>query len=136
MEVERPERSLKPAGVIAKYWAEKRDTFPNVDAKNRKCFGCGLKVPSWRSLDRAHLVDRMHDGLDVEPNIAMLCIYCHNVMPSFKAGEGQAAIDWVLNEWKPRHLAHRYLMSSTDQYGAYSPDEIDAAMQGRKLASR
>jgi hypothetical protein len=89
----RPPRRMPSAQKIAKYW-QGRDTFPLASDRPR-CWRCGHVVEKWNHLDRAHLVDRFLGGLDHEPNLAMICILCHKLMPMFEPEHGQEAIAWV-----------------------------------------
>lgn len=43
---------------------------------------------------RAHIIDRVFDGLDVEWNLALLCDWCHRTQPIFKPGEETGALAW------------------------------------------
>lgn len=66
------------------------------------CVRCG-RVPddcgSWRKpsgLQRAHMIDRVFDGLDTLANLLPLCVLCHRSQPIFKAGDEDKALDWFL----------------------------------------
>lgn len=101
----RPGRRMPSLYEIAAHWAP-LDVFC-VDLQTPSCFGCDMIVPAdmsiparprWNGsnsfLDRAHLVDRRHDGLDGPQNLVPLCRLCHRLMPPFT--DGHAALAWVL----------------------------------------
>lgn len=94
---ERPGRSMRLPHLVAAYWAEVGWPFV-VDADAPRCFRCQVPTSRWSNLDRAHLVDRARDGLDIECNLVMLCHTCHRVMPSFgnSAVDELAALLWVV----------------------------------------
>lgn len=104
-----PERKRRMPSLwsIARHWAGLdvftfRETIPS-------CFACLREVPHeiraaprfrWDAsaayLDRAHLVDHAHGGLDGPQNLVPMCRMCHAVMPrNFRLGDGPDAIDWV-----------------------------------------
>jgi hypothetical protein len=102
---DRPGRYLPRLWALASYWAG-RDTFA-VSLDRPHCFGCRLRMEAsgvtpqeqWNSaglwLHRAHLVDRIRDGLDGPQNVVPLCAACNHVMPSFGPADGADAIAWV-----------------------------------------
>lgn len=95
----RPKRKMPSLTKIVEYW-EKRfpiDGLFLVDWGEPACFGCNRMAPAFspRYFERAHLVDRCRDGLDLESNLVPLCGACHAVMPSFGPKDGAAAIEWV-----------------------------------------
>jgi hypothetical protein len=64
------------------------------------CIRCEWEPPisSWREagpwLVRAHIIDRVCDGLDLESNLAPLCNPCHGSQPMFENGDERAALYW------------------------------------------
>lgn len=64
------------------------------------CLGCDWKVPlaTWTDasglLERAHIIDRVFDGLDTLANLAPLCSRCHKTQPIFRPGDEEAALQW------------------------------------------
>lgn len=114
----RPWRRMPTLWELAAYWAP-LGVF-EVEVEDPHCFGCALVVdlfpgePSerWQAgrvlLDRAHLVDRAAGGLDGPQNVVPLCTRCHRAMPSFGAGRGPDAIEWVRSggrmtlDWLPK----------------------------------
>src|ERR1700676_1593342 len=65
------------------------------------CVRCGYSRPglwTWATaggwLDRAHLIDRGADGLDIEPNLLPLCRGCHSGQPYFENGDEAKALMW------------------------------------------
>lgn len=64
------------------------------------CFRCGDEpdVAAWSDansyLERAHIIDRVFDGLDVPQNLAPLCKPCHKEQPAFRAGDEVKALAW------------------------------------------
>lgn len=109
---------------VAEFWVD-RDDWPHYRANTIGfgepfCARCGWLVPiddsrfatdkgAWgeaskRSyLERAHLIDRCYDGLDGVQNLVPLCWRCHDVMPSFKPGDEDAALSWV-RDYKPTQV--------------------------------
>lgn len=90
----RPGRRMPSAKRIAGYWYDHPGTF-DVDPVTPECFRFRLGVESWGRLERAHLVDRWCGGLDLEPNLAMLCVLCHRIMPMFLIDQVAEAISWI-----------------------------------------
>jgi hypothetical protein len=99
---------------IAQHWQDRAEVeWPEfrglyIGLAEPFCFRCGWLAPcqaedadtmaiAWRAagkwLDRAHLADRAHGGLDGPQNLVMLCKLCHHTMPSFT--EGSAGLTWV-----------------------------------------
>lgn len=91
----RPGRKTPSAKNIMLYWAS-RDEYYDFDLFTPACFRCRRRARYWSDLDRAHLVDRARNGLDLECNIVLLCAPCHRVMPSFGVGEEGSAILWTI----------------------------------------
>lgn len=92
---ERPGRSRMPSGqAVADYWRE-QGRFGGYGLAFPACFTCRRPADDWSQLERAHLVDRAVGGLDHVANLVMLCWACHRCMPTFEAGEGEAALCWV-----------------------------------------
>ncbi len=64
------------------------------------CVRCGFarQPPEWARaagwLERAHIIDRVFDGLDLESNLLPLCSPCHLDQPVFRAGEEAPALRW------------------------------------------
>lgn len=64
------------------------------------CVRCGSQPPvaTWREaqswLQRAHIIDRIADGLDLETNLAPLCERCHQSQPMFEPGDEPQALEW------------------------------------------
>jgi hypothetical protein len=112
---DRPARRMPSLWRIVSYWAD-RGTF-DVDLDEPHCFACGWYEDSdgatgkirWgnssRWLERAHLVARVCDGLDVPQNIVPLCGQCHRVMPDEVGAE---AIAWVQAGGAPAWLAREF----------------------------
>lgn len=63
------------------------------------CQKCLVPVRS-ELLIRAHLIDRARDGLDGVQNLAALCEWCHDRMPSFGNGDEDAVIAWLRAPWE------------------------------------
>lgn len=103
----RPARRMPTAEQVARYWIDEGKTFGGMNRAGvitfgsgrsdlaPACFRCGEQVPAWNKLDRAHLVDRARDGLDIECNLALLCVQCHRSMPSFEPERAAIAIAYV-----------------------------------------
>jgi hypothetical protein len=89
-----PRISCDPRRVVA-YWHARGEPFP-VDLDWPACFACGREVTAWRQLERAHLIDRICDGLDGPQNLVMLCSLCHRMMPVHRPGQEDAAFNYVL----------------------------------------
>lgn len=94
----RPKRRMPTMTQIAKHHGFDRST--------PLCIRCGL-VPddyaTWKDagglgLERAHVIDRVFDGLDTLANLLPLCWRCHRGQPIFKAGDEAAALDWFIGE--------------------------------------
>lgn len=92
---DRPPRRMPSARAVAEYWHTRNDLF-DIDLDRPRCFRCDGRVPEWNWLDRAHLIDRVNNGLDHAANLVMLCPSCHKRMPSFDNGEDDGALGWVL----------------------------------------
>ncbi len=92
----RPPRREPPAQKVAAYWAQRGGPF-TVHVDMPACFACFLEARTWSRLQRAHLVDRARGGLDGAQNLAMLCPLCHRVMPVFRPGQEQDAIQYILD---------------------------------------
>lgn len=45
-------------------------------------------------LERAHIIDRVYNGLDLVSNLLPLCPPCHRSQPIFKPGDDAAALEW------------------------------------------
>jgi len=92
MMIARPKRRMPSLLHIARFWG--------IAHQQPHCVRCFALAPvdDWRKansyLQRAHIVDRIFDGLDVVWNIAPLCVRCHHHQPIFRAGEELDAIDW------------------------------------------
>ena len=62
------------------------------------CVRCGYQPPvqTWREaaryLQRAHIIDRVYDGLDAVQNIVPLCGLCHRRQPIFR--DKVPALEW------------------------------------------
>ena len=71
------------------------------------CVVCGYGPPAstWMAassyLERAHIIDRCFDGLDVEANLAPLCGSCHRSQPIFEPGDEERALAWFGLPVKP-----------------------------------
>jgi 5-methylcytosine-specific restriction endonuclease McrA len=73
------------------------------------CVRCRRTAPgSWRAasrhLERAHIIDRIFDGLDTEQNLLPLCSSCHRAQPGFRPGEEVRALLWFgrpAHPWAP-----------------------------------
>jgi hypothetical protein len=90
-----PRRTYTPSRVVA-YWHDRGEPF-TVDPDHPECFACGRAAAAWGDLERAHLIDRIYDGLDGPQNLAMLCRRCHGAMPGHHPGQEQDAIGYVVN---------------------------------------
>jgi hypothetical protein len=98
----RPPRRYLPAQRIVEFWsgtAQFSDVWDGAPA----CFRCHDQASRWGDLERAHLVTRIHGGLDVAGNLVMLCGLCHRVMPRFWPGEYELALWWAgaRAPWEP-----------------------------------
>lgn len=64
------------------------------------CLRCGWQPPveTWVAarglLERAHIIDRVFDGLDLVSNIAPLCAPCHRAQPIFGPRDEYDARAW------------------------------------------
>lgn len=90
----RPRRKSFSLKRIAEYWGV-RDIRPF-------CFRCDrtfINAAKWEQangyLERAHIIDRVFDGLDSPSNIVPLCGSCHGGQPVFKAGDEWLALIWT-----------------------------------------
>jgi hypothetical protein len=120
----RPSRQSRMPSLwaIVQYWHSQED-FGVPDIARPHCFACERPIPfdeshslaaRWNRstpyLDRAHLVDRIHNGLDGPQNLMPMCRWpCHKLMPQFYGTEpaGSRPIDWVLNGGWRQYLAFR-----------------------------
>lgn len=100
----RGDRSIPSLWTIARYWAQ-RGTFA-IDLDNPHCLACGYSqeldgtpAERWkqagRFLQRAHLIDRVRDGLDGPQNIIPLCGACHRAQPSYGVEQCDEVIAWI-----------------------------------------
>ena len=97
----RPPRRMPSLKAMAK--------FLGVEGREPFCFRCGVCVDadSWadarRVLERAHVIDRVFDGLDNLANLRPLCSTCHRWQPIFKAGDEAEALAWFAppSQWTP-----------------------------------
>jgi hypothetical protein len=87
---ERPPRRMPSLLKIAQFHGLGDEPF---------CVRCGWQPPvqTWREaskyLERAHIIDRVYDGLDAVQNIAPLCGPCHRYQqPIFR--DPLTALDW------------------------------------------
>lgn len=68
--------------------------------KHPHCVRCGWQPPvtSWAKasqwLERAHIIDRVVDGLDLTSNLAPLCSPCHRSQPIFWPADEGDALSW------------------------------------------
>lgn len=87
----RPPRKMPSLLKIAAY-----HQLPDQPA----CFRCEEETDAatWRTanseLQRAHIIDRVFDGLDSVANLLPLCPPCHRGQPIFKAGDEAKALAW------------------------------------------
>ena len=87
----RPRRRMPTLLAIARYHGLGEVSY---------CVRCGYRPPwdhwgiSSTYLERAHIIDRCFDGLDVAPNLAPLCSWCHRTQPIFKPGDEAEAYAW------------------------------------------
>ncbi len=71
------------------------------------CVRCGVVggEGSWAAanawLERAHVIDRVFDGLDIESNLLPLCGGCHRQQPIFEPGDECAALRWFRRTPEP-----------------------------------
>jgi 5-methylcytosine-specific restriction endonuclease McrA len=100
----RPGRRMPTWQAIQRYWYRQERGwvgFGQCDPGEPTCYRCGWwcmrddKRSEADGLERAHLVDRCFGGLDIEPNLVLLCSTCHRSMPSFEPGDEHKAIEWV-----------------------------------------
>lgn len=88
----RPQRRMPSIWKLA--------TWHGIELLGPACWRCGVipKGITWRQanryLDRAHVIDRQADGLDLEPNLRPLCRRCHRSQPTFRPGEETDALAW------------------------------------------
>lgn len=87
----RPDREMPSLKAIA--------THHGIVEKPARCWKCGWFgiFPGWTGtsgLERAHVIDRALDGLDIEPNLRPLCASCHKFQPSFEPGDEELALRW------------------------------------------
>lgn len=104
---------------VVEYWWDRHgtdlyDILPHslTRVEEPGCWACGWLTPPWISddpnlpfekrwelatkyLDRAHLIDRCFDGLDIAPNLVPLCVICHKEQPSYRPGMEENALSWV-----------------------------------------
>lgn len=78
---------------------------------------CGTWRAASRYLERAHIIDRVFDGLDGPQNLAPLCHGCHKDQPIFRPGDEVAALRW---------FGLPYLTSSGLEPAAAGPDAAGA----------
>jgi 5-methylcytosine-specific restriction endonuclease McrA len=115
----RPGRKMPTPQQIHRYWAYNQfehwaKTFTQCDLGEPSCYGCTWysQDGDWIGLERAHLIDRMHGGLDLECNLVLLCKPCHHDMPSFVPGTELAAFEWVRRR-------KSYLIEAKDRLDLY-----------------
>jgi 5-methylcytosine-specific restriction endonuclease McrA len=78
---DRPPRTMPSMKSILRY----------LDFPAGECWKCG---GDFDYLERAHVIDRCGDGLDVEPNLRPLCVTCHRLQPMFVNGQEAEAAQW------------------------------------------
>jgi 5-methylcytosine-specific restriction endonuclease McrA len=83
------------------------------------CVRCGLDG----YLERAHIIDRVFDGLDLESNLLPLCPLCHRSQPIFKPGDEDAALKWFSGEHYASDLAA--LLNAEDPHRSGGQPEPD-----------
>jgi hypothetical protein len=92
------------------------------------CWKCKALVPTdnWdkasRWLERAHVIDRVFDGLDNAANLRPLCPGCHRVQPIFRAGEEARALRWFN---KPGDPMMPFLVTVMGMYADIAPLRSD-----------
>lgn len=97
---DRPKRHMPSLRRIADFWE-----LPEPPA----CVACGWPTPAgaWREanrwLIRAHIIDRVMDGLDKVWNFAPICNPCHRKQPIFYPGDERTALSWF--DLPPRKFA-------------------------------
>lgn len=104
-------RKMPSARAIHSWWANNRFHewavwFKQVDLGEPSCYRCGRwgdmgtqernDVDEFAGLERAHVVDRCRGGLDVEPNLILLCSRCHRSMPEVSELDADVAFRWVV----------------------------------------
>ena len=107
------ERDRLAAGGLAirpkrKMPSLKRIAEVNNLGMDARCVRCGYtQGGAWpytcNWLDRAHVIDRVFDGLDTEANLRPLCHLCHRSQPIFEPGDEHTALDWFAGLWYDSH---------------------------------
>jgi 5-methylcytosine-specific restriction endonuclease McrA len=95
---------------IHSYWLESRpsesyELFNQYDIAEPSCYSCGCwsECEVW-SYERAHIVDRMLDGLDIESNLVLLCRPCHKRQPIIGPDNYAHFIEWINLNRRMRNL--------------------------------
>ena len=85
---DRPPRSMPTMKALLRY----------LDHPEGICFKCQAEVDY---LERAHVIDRVGDGLDNEANLRPLCVTCHRLQPAFVNGQEAEAEVWFNDHRSP-----------------------------------
>lgn len=91
----RPGRRMPSLASIARF---------NNLGEDPYCMKCWYEPEGkWRDangwLERAHVIDRVFNGLDNESNLRPLCSRCHRSQPIFEVGQESEALKWFATPW-------------------------------------
>jgi len=98
------------------------------------CWRCGTEAPvdRWEDasgwLERAHVIDRWADGIDVACNLRPLCSFCHRIQPIFEPGDEGAALAWFSTSSLTRDLVRMF--DSTDEAPGDQPSAPSTSTHG------
>ncbi len=111
---------------------EPGELLSELDGSTGVCFACGWR----RSLERAHIVARLHGGSDNVDNIHLLCGHCHHES-EFK--EGNDYWYWFLRQncyTSVIKMATTHRPQLIAELATYRPDVLAAWLNPRSYSSQ
>lgn len=143
----RPPRRIPTRAAIFDWWQPRIPVeMPEVyelldgDLDWPRCWACGscAERPEWEHmlrardrwqaspLERAHLADRVYNGLDTPANLALLCCWCHGMQPAARHAadsirwiRGRAALVTVMQRYVVWPNVYLHLAEDPLEYSAY-----------------
>jgi 5-methylcytosine-specific restriction endonuclease McrA len=109
---DRGERKLATLKAVARHHGRPEDS----------CWRCGRTDAH---LERAHLVDRMQDGLDGPQNLALLCPSCHAMMPPYCPDDADDARGYAI----PEQPSLALLVENACRAAGFTIDDLVAASE-------
>ncbi len=119
--------------AIIAYWSRpwkagtsRLEIYPD----ERCCFACGY---DFDYLEKAHLIDHSASGSSTVDNLVLLCSHCHSMMPPFRDGEKEMALQWVANQepwdvWMLRQSLHNPSLVSSCAHNLVTVAELEEAI--------